>query len=70
MVVDAHEWPAGTTFEPTVLENGDLCHREADGVGNKALQRLFKSRDWHGFKICDAGGARDLTDADVEDFGS
>jgi hypothetical protein len=68
MEVDDGEWPAGYAVATTVLENNDLCHREIDGVSNKSLQRLFNGRDWHGFKICDPAGARDLTDDDVADF--
>ena len=69
MLVDDGEWPVGSNITPTVLENNDECHREVDGVSNGQLQRLFQSRDWHGFLICDPMGVRNLTDEDVDSFG-
>jgi len=68
MEIPDDDWPDGCAIAPTLLENNDPCHREVDGVSNGQLQRYFKTRDWHEFKICDPNGVRVLTDEDVDAF--
>ena len=68
--IDATELPAGSHLEHTQSDLGDECHREVEGVGNKALKRHFRAkRDWTNFFICTELGARRLQECDLELLG-
>jgi hypothetical protein len=68
--IDESEFPAGTHLEHTLSDSGDECHRELDGIGNKALKKHFRQkRDWTNFFICDGQNARALAESDFPMLG-
>jgi len=66
MVIEDHEWPQDSKLEKTVLENEDACHREANGVGDKAYKRALMARHWSTCMICAPEGVRSLRQEDID----
>jgi hypothetical protein len=57
---------AGSIVQKT--ENGDECHHNISGISGEKLRKIPKSWKIEDMTICNTGGDRPLTPADLETF--
>jgi hypothetical protein len=65
LIFDEGLLSAGYRLEPQRSPSGDDCHYNIHGVSNAHYKKPLKSKRLSDFLICDNGGQRQLTRADL-----
>jgi hypothetical protein len=60
----ATEFPPTHQIEPD-NSGGDDCHRLVKGVDDETLGKIFETKQISDFSICDNGGYRTVTEAEI-----